>query len=276
MKLHKYISETTNYNFHTHTQFCDGKDSMLSMAESATEVGLDYLGFTPHAPISCQSPCNMSFDRVDKYFNEFDKVCQWCAKRSDMRLLKSMEIDYLSKDFGPHIDYFQKMPLDYILASVHFVPSQDGIPIDCDGRFNRFNTYLTIYFKGDLRYVVEKYFEQVLTMMELGGFDVLGHFDKIALNASLARPGIETEHWYESLVDDVISHIESSNVIVEVNTKAFEEHKRLYPSQLWISKLLHKNLPIMVNSDAHYKDKIISGREDAFSIIKKFKDELCK
>lgn len=266
------ISTTRQYNFHTHTQFCDGKNSIEEIAESAVKADLKYLGFTPHSPITCDSKCNMSQDSVQIYFDEIDKVKNTLEKSSDMKIFRSMEIDYLSRDFGPHIDYFQQLPLDYRLASVHFVPNQDGHPVDCDGRFSRFSGYLRDVFYNDLRYVVEKFYEQVLTMIELGGFDVLGHFDKIALNASYAQPGIEEENWYMALVEDVISKSESAGLIVEVNTKAFTEHKRLFPSEKWIPKLLERNIPLLINSDAHYCDRINSGRNEAYEIIDQYKN----
>ena len=73
----------------------------------------------------------------------------------------------------------QNMQLDYRLASVHFVPTQDGVWLDCDGRFERFSRYLKEDYKNDLRYVVEKYFENVIRMM----FLILSHH----LNAGKKR-----------------------------------------------------------------------------------------
>lgn len=86
-----------------------------------------------------------------------------------MEILRSFEIDYFGPDFGPHIDYFQNLDLDFRLGSVHFVPNQDGVLLDCDGSVDRFKRYLKDGYAGDLRYVVERYFEQVLGMLERGG-----------------------------------------------------------------------------------------------------------
>ena len=83
-----------------------------------------------------------------------------------------------------------------------------------------FADYLKNGFNGDLRYVVEKYFEQVLTMLERGGIDLLGHFDKIAGNASMADPEIESQGWYEALMDDVVGHVKDTDVVVEGQYKS--------------------------------------------------------
>ena len=269
MILSEVVKQTDKYNFHTHTQYCDGKVSMQTMAQAAAEYGMLHLGFTPHAPIVCKSGCNMPFEAVKEYLSESERLKD--SYNSNMNVWTSMEIDFLSKDFGPHIDYFQNLPLDYRLASVHFVPNYDGIPIDCDGRYERFRQRLHEEFRDDIRYVVEKFFEHTLTMIELGGFDVLGHFDKIAHNASLAHPGIEESSWYEAYIDDIISKAQTSGLIIEVNTKAFVEHNRLFPSERWLKKVLSSGLNIIVNSDAHYAEKVNSGRKEALDIIKEIK-----
>lgn len=262
------VKRERNYVLHSHTQFCDGHADMSVMAEAAAKSGLRVYGFTPHSPVPVESPCNMRLEDVPAYLSEADRLRE--RYLPSMQILKSMEIDFLSPDFGPHIDYFQNLPLDYLLGSVHFVPTKEGVPVDCDGRYSRFEQNLKQAFGGDLRYVVEKYFEQVLTMLERGGFGLLGHFDKIAGNASSADPEIENQGWYEALIDDVISHAVSADVVVEINTKAIIDRKRHYPAQRWWRKIMEAGLPIAVNSDAHDPAKINIGRDETFRLLDSF------
>ncbi|MDE6771987.1 MAG: PHP domain-containing protein [Muribaculaceae bacterium] len=271
--IKRIIEYTRDYNLHSHSQFCDGRDPMCLISEAAEEAGMKYFAFTPHSPVPVDSPCNMDKGMMDEYFDEVDRLRAIHAPRMDV--YRSLEIDYLGPDFGPHIDYFQHLSLDFRLGSVHFVPNQDGVLLDCDGRYERFSGYLKNGYKGDLRYVVEKYFEQVLTMLERGGLDLLGHFDKIAGNASLADAGIEDQGWYEALVDDVVSHVKGSGVVVEINTKAFENKGRFFPAEKWWGKLLEAGLPLAVDSDVHYASKVASGRDEAFRRLDRLKDT-CK
>lgn len=255
------IKNTDKYNFHSHTQFCDGRASMVEMAEAAAADGFDIWGFSPHSPLSQSEPCNMKFEDMKAYLAEASRLKD--VYDGKMKILTSLEIDYMSPDFGPHIDYFQNLPLDYRLGSVHFVPNQEGVWLDCDGKFERFAEYLKNDYHGDLRYVTEKYFEHVIRMLERGGFEILGHFDKIAGNAALADPEIENRGWYEALVDDVISHAQTAGVIVEINTKSLADKKRYFPALRWWDKLKAAKLPIVFNSDAHYPDKVNAGRREA-------------
>lgn len=270
------ILPTSNlYNYHSHTQFCDGRASMQCMAESAFNTGMEIWGFSPHSPIPVDSGCNMDFNAMDGYIAE---SCSIKEKYGDkMKILTGMEIDFISSEWGPHVDYFQNLPLDYSIGSIHFVPNQDGIPIDCDGSLENFSRKLKEGFNNDLRYVVERFYEQELLMIECGGFDILGHFDKIAANASGVNPDIESYGWYGVLVDDVIRNARDAGYVFEINTKAIHDRNRFFPAaNLWkklpdekkgetLTSMINKKL--LVNSDAHYTEKVNLGRNEAFTLL---------
>lgn len=252
------------YNYHSHTQFCDGRADMATMAAAAFDGGFKIWGISPHSPICVDSPCNMSYDSVPEYLAEANRLKELYDGR--MSVLTGMEIDFISHDFGPHIDYFQNMPLDFRIGSVHFVPNQQGIPVDCDGAYERFAIHLRSDYNNDLRYVVEKYFEQVLTMIERGGFDILGHLDKIAGNATVADPELEEQGWYRALVDDTIRHALDAGLKIEINTKAYQKSSRFFPSQkFWY--LLPPLSHLLINSDAHYPDRVNAGRREALQLL---------
>lgn len=264
------IGRTERYNFHSHSEFCDGRAPISEIVKAACIEGFEVWGVTPHSPINVDSPCNMMREDIPKYLAVMDSLKE--SYDGKIQLLTSLEIDYMSRDFGPHIDYFQNLPLDYRLGSVHFVPNQERVHFDCDGSVERFSRYLQDAFHGDLRYVVEKYFEQVLTMIESGGFDMLGHFDKIIGNASAIDPEIEHSRWYEALVDDVVAGAKSNSLVVEINTKAIIDRKRFFPATIWWEKLINAGLPLAVNSDCHYPDRTNLGRPEALEILRKIRN----
>lgn len=266
--INNIAARTRDYNFHSHTQFCDGHASMEEMARAAEGIGMAFYGFSPHSPLCIESPCNMSRDDVQPYIDEADRLDEvFINEGKRIKLLKGMEIDRISHEWAPHIDYFQQLPLDYRIGSVHFVVSQDGEPVDCDGSFARFEKNLKERFHGDLRYVVEKYYESLLSMIEEGGFEILAHPDKIAANASDADAKIEAQGWYEALLDDVVRLSAEKGIVVEINTKAIRDRNRIFPAERWIGKFIAAGIPLIVNSDAHYPDKIQLGRAEAFDIL---------
>ena len=60
----RITQETDLYNLHTHTQFCDGHAPMEEFVTEAIALGFTHLGFTPHSPISVESPVNMTREQV--------------------------------------------------------------------------------------------------------------------------------------------------------------------------------------------------------------------
>lgn len=253
------INNTDKYNFHSHTQFCDGKATMVDFARAAIEAGFIHYGFSPHSPLPLESPCNMSKDCVALYFDEFYRLKSLYADKISLYL--AMEIDYLDSDWGPNNPYFKRLPLDYRIGSVHFIKSQRGEYVDIDGRYENFKKKMSEYFDNDINYVVNRFFDSSLAMVAEGGFDIIGHFDKIGHNASHFQHGIEDESWYKKRVNELIDAIIESGITVEINTKAFAEHHRFFPSQQYWKRLKDAGVTLLVNSDAHHTNLINASRD---------------
>ena len=265
MDLNEIANNSRNYNFHSHTQYCDGHAPMEDFVIAAIAEGVSDYGFSPHSPIPFPSTCNMAADDVPHYLAEVDRLRGIYGDK--IRLYASMEIDYISPEWNASTPYFSALPLDYRLSSVHFVPCDDFY-VDIDGRFENFRKKMSDFFADDIRHVVKLFYEQSIRMVEIGGFDIIGHFDKIGYNASLFHEGIEDEQFYQSLVGDLIDLIISKDLIVEINTKALERSGRLFPSRRYWQRLVEAGVGIVVNSDCHDPHLINSGRNEA---IKEYK-----
>lgn len=251
---------------------------MARFVAVAVSAGMKHLGFTPHSPIPISSPCNMRMEKVGDYIAEFRRLKEEYA--GTINLYMSMEIDYLGSLWGAASPFFSEVPLDYRLSSIHFIPTPDGKElIDVDGSPAGFIEKMHKYFDDDIRYVVDTFYSHTLAMIEAGGFDMIGHFDKIGFNASHFQKGIEEESWYRKHIDNVIDALTGTDIVVEINTKAWEapvgssdEAKacyipRLFPSAATIRRLRDAGQPLAVNSDVHYPERITTGRKAAFEII---------
>ncbi len=260
------ILSTSRYNLHSHTQFCDGRGTMDQFARAAADAGILHYGFTPHSPVPFDTPCNMKADDVPAYLAEVERIRK---KYDTVQFYAGMEIDYLGPDWGPAHPYFAGLDLDYSIGSVHFLPAKSDPSrfIDVDGRPERFVQYMHEYFDDDIEYVVEEFYRRSSAMVRAGGFDILGHLDKIGANASYYLPGIERRRRYldalNALVDDVIA----SGVCVEINTKSLAQTGRLFPRESVVARLYRAHVPLLVNSDTHYPDLINAGRPYALSLL---------
>lgn len=281
MDFIKELGGSTRYNFHSHTEFCDGRAQMEAFAREAVKQGFTHYGFSPHSPIPIESPCNMAKHNVPLYLAEVERIRRDYGDKC--RFYAAMEIDYLDDSWGPAITYFRELPLDYRIGSVHFIPSQDGEFVDIDGHFEGFARKMHRYFHDDIRYVVETFYSQSRKMVLAGGFDILGHLDKIGHNASLYKPGIEEEDWYRSLVNDLIDLAIEKGLTIEINTKAYattapagapghpagnpDGQGRLFPSKRYLSKLVGSGVTLLINSDAHVPVLIDASRSEVARML---------
>lgn len=263
--LQKIIEHSTLYNLHSHTQFCDGRAHMEAFAAEAVRCGFSDYGFSPHSPVPIISPCNMHKDKVDIYLAEVERLKQLYAGK--INFYASMEVDYLGEEWGPSHPYFHNLNLDYIIGSVHFIPNQEGELVDIDGRFENFKRKMHEKFHDDIRYVVNKFYDRSIEMVNHGGFDIIGHLDKVGHNASQYAPGIENEPWYNERVNTLIDAVIESGVAAEINTKAWAEHQRLFPAVKYWRRLKEAGVLMPVNSDAHVPALINASRPYALSLL---------
>lgn len=254
-------------NLHSHTQFCDARNSMEEILRSAHEAGFETWGFSPHGPLCIPSPCNMSKESLDDYLKEIDRLRKLF---SGMTILAGMEVDYIDEKEGPASIEVKNYGLDYVIGSVHFIPNQRGEYQDIDGSPERFRRYVEEYFENDLEYVVRTYWKQVEKMIEAGGFDIIGHIDKIALNASIMEQDIEETKFYKDLADKVIEKAIKSGKAIEINTKHYKKYRRFFPHPRYWKRILQSGTKMPVNSDTHYAELVEAGMAEAQKILKEY------
>ncbi len=252
-------------NYHSHCDFCDGRAPMEAFVEAAIACGMDAYGISSHS----ESPEPGRTLRSSTYAAYFAEIARLRAKyEHQIELYTAMEIDYLDEKRNAASSFYRNMPLDYSIGSIHFVPAPDGGWMSVDGAYDGFRQRLAARFGDDVRKVVELFFEQSNKMVKAGGFTICGHADKIALNASCFSPAITQEAWYEELAYHYICSLADKDILVEVNTKAWEQHHRLFPSVEWFPLLRQLGLKLVVNSDCHYPERVNSGRIEALQLLR--------
>lgn len=237
---------------------------MAEIIEAAHRSGFTTWAFTPHAPISIESPCNMSDDDVSLYMAEVERLRRLYP---DMQILAGMEVDYLSADEGPASQRIADYGLDLVIGSVHFIPNQQGVFYDIDGSPERFRRNLDTVFGGDLGYVVRTFWQQTADMIAAGGFDIIGHIDKIARNASTVDSNIEQTDTYRRLADRVIDMAIASGKAIEINTKQYESANRFFPHPRYWQRISRAGIMMPVNSDTHEASRVNSGRPEALRLL---------
>lgn len=254
-------------NYHSHSLYCDGRAVMEDFVRFALSEGFTSYGFSSHAPLPFATAWTMNWDCMDDYLAEFHRLKDKYARR--IELYVGLEIDYLDEESNPSIARFTELPLDYRIGSVHLLHNDKGEVIDIDVSADHFKKIVDEQFDGDLERVIHLYYAQLMRMLELGGFDIVGHADKMHYNASCYRSGLLDEFWYDTLVKRYFTEIARYGYQVEINTKAYHDLGTFYPNERYFSYLLDLGIRVQVNSDSHYPERINNGRPEALQALKK-------
>jgi histidinol-phosphatase (PHP family) len=247
-------------NYHTHCNFCDGTQPISIIASSAHNNGIRSLGFSSHAPLPFDTPWSMKPNRLPDYLSEIEKAK---SLFSSLEIYKGLEVDFIPQKRKPS-DF--KQQLDYSIGSIHFVDEfADGKGWEIDGPHDLFLHGLSEIFNNDLRGVVTRYFELTREMLSVSPPDIVGHLDKIKIQNIGEKFFKESEHWYVTEVEKTLDAIANAGVIVEVNTRGVYQRKcdAVYPSPWILTKVLKRNIPITLSSDAHHSKDLTSYFSEA-------------
>ena len=241
-------------NYHSHCTFCDGRSTPEDFVKFAISHGFRAYGFSSHSPLPFETFWNMSKNDMPEYLAEIDRLKKKYSDR--LEIYTALEIDYLDETYNPSIPYFQELPLDYRIGSIHFLPISEHLSeenmVCIDGSFADYKASVERYFEGDIRKLVTRYYDSTLKMIEAGGIDGFS-FDAA---------------WYQEPFRATLDLIVEKGLMVEINTKNLEKKQQLFPRKEYLGLLKEMNIPVMVNSDCHYPDLVNDGREKAFKLLK--------
>lgn len=252
-------------NYHSHCSFCDGRAPLEEFVKEAIRQGFYSYGVSSHAPLPFPTQWTMEWEQMEAYLDEFKNLRSKYA--DEIELYVGLEIDYLNEENNPSVARFTELPLDYRIGSVHLLYDAAGEVVDIDCSPAVFKERVDRHFNGDVLRVIRMYFDRLFRMVELGGFDILGHADKMHYNASCYHPGLLDEPWYEALMKDYFSLVASRGYLVEINTKAYDSLGTFYPNSRYWELMKEYQIRILVNSDAHYPERINAGRMEALRLL---------
>lgn len=259
-------------NYHSHSLFCDGRSEPEDFVKFALSAGFKAYGFSSHSPLPFETNWNMSADDLPAYLAQTTSLKE--KYKDQIELYTALEIDYLDETYNPSIPYFRDMPLDYRIGSVHYLSVSPGMSeanmVSIDGSFEDFEKAVKEHFGGDVKQLIRRYYQSSMQMVEAGGIDIVGHMDKVYMNAHRC-PGFSMEEdWYTGWVKDYLHLIAEKGLMVEINTKNLTRKQHTYPHRMFFPLLKALNIPVMVNSDCHYPDLVNDGRAAGFELLKEY------
>lgn len=246
-------------NYHTHSDFCDGKASPAEMALAARAAGYEILGFSGHAPFPQGMRWAVKPERLGDYAAEIRRLrTAWApggteaAEHGPMEVLLGLEIDWFPPESGPADGRFAGLGLDYSIGSVHFAAVPGTEPFTVDSNNEAFALSLASA-GGDARALYRDYYARLAAMIEAGGFDILGHFDLVKKNNGTSAYFDEASSDYLAAAFEAADCLRGKDIVVEINLGGLARGKtnEPYPSLAILKRLHELAVPITFCADAH-------------------------
>ena len=246
-------------NLHTHTHFCDGRNSVEEMIQSAINLGMTSLGFSSHSCLPFPSRWSMKEENPKFY-------------HAEVMHRKKCYQDQISIFLGLEQDYYSGAPTEeyeYIIGSVHYVKKKDHI-YAMDRSAETLIEASKESYNGDIYGLIEDYYELVADVARQTNCRIVGHFDLITKHNEGDRV-FDTDHpRYIAASMNALEALSKKDLVFEVNTGAMARGLRSapYPDHRLLRAMRERNLPICISSDAHSAETLLYGFRQAAELAR--------
>lgn len=244
-------------NLHTHTTFCDGKNTPEEVVLSAIEKGFSVIGFSGH--------CNTFFDLrycmkdVDGYNAEIKRLKEKYKK--DIQIYLGIEEDMWA--------LVQRDDYEYMIGSAHYIQHNSKY-FSVDSGTDYVKRCL-LEFDNNPLLMAENYYANFCSYLLKRKPDIAGHFDLIAKYDEIQEGGFFLDNKkYTELSEKYLAEAIKSECIFEINSGAIARgyRKTPYPTENLLYVLKREDAKIILSSDAHSADTIDFKFDDMKALVK--------
>lgn len=247
------------FDFHTHTSYCDGKNSAEELVKSALQKGLKAIGFSGHSFTEFDKSYCMSKENTEKYISEIKALKE--QYKNSIDIYCGIEKDYYSK--------INTSAFDYVIGSVHYV-KKDSKYLDIDLSAENFCDNVTRFFGGDFYAFCEAYYKNVADVYNKTKCNIIGHFDLVTkFNEGNALFDESNKRYVDSAVF-AVDELLKNDVIFEVNTGAISRGYKTapYPARFILKRIYEKGGSIILSGDTHSAGSLCYDFDNAADYIK--------
>lgn len=247
-------------NFHTHTVYCDGKNTPEEMVQAAIKLGMTAIGFSGHSH-SVTETYGMNPVACTEYRREVLRLKEKYAGQIEIYL--GLEQDSLCA--APDYHY------DYLIGAVHaFFKDGHYICVDEAERTMLYN--VETHYGGDYYAYAEHYY-QVLTDTVLK-YDptFIAHFDLITKFNEGNKYFDESHPRYRKAALDALHELIKAERPFEINTGAISRGYRTtpYPAPFILKEIHDLGGKIILSGDTHACDGLLCEYEAATKLAKDY------
>ena len=190
------------HDYHIHTTFSpDAHQTMAEVCERAIELGIPEIALTEHVDF-VPGDIGTGYFRPEAYFAELEQMRERYRGRLIIRAGAEMgESHRYPYETEVLMDEY---PFDFVIGSLHWVGDEIVFSREYFERWGKHDAY-------------QRYFEELLVMVRVGGFDVVGHFD-VVKRYGCDVVGPLDPHEHEEIIREVLRACVEVGVGLEVNT----------------------------------------------------------
>ncbi len=254
-------------NYHTHSDFSDGKMPPEAYIIEAIKRGMDAIGFSEHATLPFESSWTMKPEKLPEYLQTMADLKE--KYREKIEVLSALEVDYIPKKISPDDPEFMSLELDYRIGSVHFIGEFDfGTQWAIDSSdHEKFLHGLREIYDGDVNNVITLYYSLMREMLNDHSPDILAHIELICMNAG--RYFSVEDEWYRRELSMTLEAVKASGVILELNTGGIARgrHSDFYLRQQPLEEACAMGIPVLISADAHHPDQLTGMFDEALAML---------
>lgn len=224
-------------NLHTHSVFSDGKNTIEELVLTAIEKNFSAIGISDHSYMTFNHSYCIKEDAMSEYLQTIQDLREKYGDRID--IFAGLEMDYCSVR--------PDAALDYIIGSVHCVPTPYGGWTSVDSAAGIQKAVINKWYNGDMNQYAAVYYKLVMEMAELHRPDIVGHFDVVS---KFSKPENPVYNGYAlEAAETVLKYCD----LFEINTGAIARGLKSvpYPAPFIMKYLAEHNARFILSSDCH-------------------------
>ena len=236
-------------DYHVHSTFSDGKDSLEAMAAEAYTQGMTAIGFSDHGYAPYDSACCIRQEAIPAY-------------REACRRLRVRYAGRMAVYCGIEQDLFSDEPtdsFDYVIGAVHYLKIR-GEYLGVDWKRSTLDR-AAFLMGGDMLSVAEEYFRLVSQVVERTGCQLIAHFDLISKLNQREHLFDENDPRYVAAWKQAADELLKTGVPFEINTGAvYRGYKtEAYPAPPIRRYLSEHGARFVLSSDSHQRQSLRYG-----------------
>lgn len=247
-------------NYHSHTSYCDGRNTADEMAAAAYAAGLVAWGFSGHGYTAYNEEYCMSRENTQRYIEDVRRLKGEYAGR--------MEI-YLGVEYDAH-GQRPDFPRDYTIGSLHEI-LVNGVYVSVDHTAEILERGVREQFGGDWYIMARSYFQQLASVRDITDCDFIGHCDLLTKFNEGGRCFDESDRRYRDMALEVLEYLCKQGGVFEINTGAMSRGYRSapYPSEPLLRAIRDFGGAIVFSSDSHSADTVASYFDRAEALARR-------